>query len=174
MKKIILFISLIVLLAFLYSYKNNQYLIVPDESIRFRIIPNSNSVEDIFIKEKLHQSIEENLVSLSSSSIEETREKIESKIPQIEQNIRNVFNTYKYDKNFKVNYGLNYFPEKEYNGVLYKEGNYESLVISVGKAEGDNFWCVLFPPLCLIEASDSEEIEYKFFIKEIIDKFTHK
>ena len=66
---------------------------------------------------------------------------------------------------------MNYFPEKIYKGVKYPEGNYESMVVEIGNASGDNYWCVLFPPLCMIEAKESEDIEYKFFISEIINKF---
>ena len=75
--------------------------------------------------------------------------------------------------NYDINYGENYFPEKEYKGVSYEEGNYESLVITLGDGLGDNFWCVLFPPLCLLEAeeNDTNKIEYTSFIKEIIDKY---
>ncbi|MBO5530582.1 MAG: stage II sporulation protein R [Bacilli bacterium] len=60
--------------------------------------------------------------------------------------------------------------------MTYKEGNYESLVVTLGEGKGDNFWCVLFPPLCLLEAEDnsSSEIEYKFFVKELIDKYIKK
>ena len=85
--------------------------------------------------------------------------------------VKNILN--KYDTEYKINYGLNYFPEKNYKGVTYKEGNYESLVVKLGEGKGENFWCVLFPPLCLLEAeeSDKEEVEYKSFIKEIIDKY---
>ena len=51
---------------------------------------------------------------------------------------------------------------------------YESLVITLGTGEGDNWWCVLFPPLCLVEADENttSDAEYTFFIKEIIDKYT--
>ena len=62
-------------------------------------------------------------------------------------------------------------PEKEYKGVKYKEGYYESWVITLGEGEGNNWWCVLFPPLCLVEAEEADEVEYKFFIKELIDKY---
>ena len=56
--------------------------------------------------------------------------------------------------------------------IKYKEGNYESLVVTLGDGSGDNFWCVLFPPLCLLEAEDTNnEVEYKFFVKELIDKY---
>ena len=78
------------------------------------------------------------------------------------------------DYSYNINYGLNYFPEKEYNGKTYKEGKYESLLVTLGKGEGNNWWCILFPPLCLVEAEESEEeVEYGFFLKNIIDKFLH-
>ena len=72
-----------------------------------------------------------------------------------------------------MNYGINYFPEKKYKGVIYEEGYYESLVITLGKGNGENWWCVLFPPLCLMEGEDNntDEVEYKSFVKEMIDKY---
>ena len=73
-----------------------------------------------------------------------------------------------YDTDYEVDFGYNLFPEKKYKGVVYKEGYYESVVVTLGKGEGNNWWCVLFPPLCLMETDESnlEEIEYKSFIKE--------
>ncbi len=70
-----------------------------------------------------------------------------------------------------VKYGMNYFPEKIYKGEKYPEGEYESMVIEIGEHSGDNYWCVLFPPLCMIDAEESEEAEYSFFISEMIKKF---
>ena len=72
-------------------------------------------------------------------------------------------------ESFHINYGKNFFPEKTYEGEIYAEGEYESLVITLGKGEGDNFWCVLFPPICFIE--EDENVEYKSFLKELIDKY---
>ena len=69
---------------------------------------------------------------------------------------------------FNISYGQNYFPSKEYKGMTYKEGNYNSLIIKLGRGEGLNFWCVLFPPLCLI---DEDTESYPSLIKEIINKY---
>ena len=67
---------------------------------------------------------------------------------------------------------MNYFPEKEYKGVVYEEGEYESLVITLGNGLGENFWCVLFPPLCLLDTEEEpENVEYTSFVKEVIDKY---
>ena len=45
------------------------------------------------------------------------------------------------------------------------------MVIKIGGASGDNYWCVLFPPLCMMEAKETDKVEYKFFIEEIINKY---
>ena len=60
---------------------------------------------------------------------------------------------------------------KEFLG--YNAGNYESLVIKLGKAKGNNFWCVLFPPLCMVEEDKSlkGKVEYKSYVKELLDKY---
>ena len=75
-------------------------------------------------------------------------------------------------EDFTIKYGINYFPEKVYKGTTYKSDNYESLVITLGNGEGENWWCVLFPPLCLIDAEENEEnINYEFIVKKIIKHF---
>ena len=102
---------------------------------------------------------------------EEARKIIKDNINELDSNVKKVLEKEKYNKNYTISYGQNYFPEKEYKGVKYKEGYYESLVITLGEGEGNNWWCVLFPPLCLVEAEEADEVEYKFFIKELIDKY---
>ena len=56
---------------------------------------------------------------------------------------------------------------------MYPAGNYDSLVITLGKGAGSNFWCVLFPPLCLLdnEKEDVGEVDYKFYVKKLLDRF---
>ena len=72
-----------------------------------------------------------------------------------------------------ISFGKNYFPSKEYQGVIYPSGEYESLVITLGSGIGKNWWCVMFPPLCLLEAKNNQtdDINYKFYVKEILEKY---
>lgn len=171
MKKALIFLAAISICIVLMN-KNEDYVIVPNDSIRFRIIPNSNTLEDLNMKEKVKEEISSVINNIEkSNNINETRQNIVENIPIIENKINTLFNKENYNKTFNINYGMNYFPEKIYKGVKYEEGNYESMVIEIGKSSGDNYWCVLFPPLCLIDAEESEEVEYKFFITEIIKKF---
>lgn len=170
MKKILILLALISIIL-LYTNKTEEYVIVPNESIRFRIIPNSNTPEDLYMKEEVKEGISDIITSLSKENINETRTNIVNNLPLLRNKVQNVFDENNYNQNFSINYGINYFPEKTYKGVKYQSGNYESMVVSIGNASGDNYWCVLFPPLCMMEAKESEKVEYKFFIKEIIDHF---
>ena len=116
------------------SISSKQKLLIPDESIRFRIIANSNEEADQAMKMLIKKDLEKELFSKIASS--------------------------------------KYFPSKEYKGVNYNSGDYESLVISLGESKGNNWWCVLYPPLCLLESESNnmEENEYKLYIQEILDK----
>lgn len=173
MKKIILIMSAILVLFALINKQEEDYYVIPEEAIRLRIIANSNSVEDQYIKNKVKINIEEELKNTIStnSSIETSRLNIIKSIPKYEKIINDTFLKEEYKKEFSIDYGYNYFPEKEYKGVIYEEGKYESLLITIGEGKGDNWWCVLFPPLCTLEVEEREDIEYRFFIKDIFDKY---
>lgn len=171
MKKIILILTLIIA-VFIYKETKNNEVIIPDTAIRLRVIPNSNSVLDQNMKNKVKKYLENNTYNLikDEDSKEVAREKIKNNIPKTKEDIEQIFNENNYNMNFSINYGLNYFPEKEYRGLKYEEGYYESVVISIGKAEGDNWWCVLFPNLCLVDLENTNDVEYKSWIVEKINK----
>ena len=148
-------------------------LVIPDEAIRIRIIPNSNSSFDQDIKLKVKEKLEITMFDLlkDAKSSDEARKIIQDNLELVDKDVKKILSLENYDKGYEINFGMNYFPEKEYKGVKYKEGYYESLLITLGKGEGDNWWCVLFPPLCLIEGEDAEDVEYKSLVMEILDKY---
>ncbi len=171
MKKTILFLTIIV--AFLiYNELKEDTVIIPDTAIRLRVIPNSNSSLDQSMKNKVKEYLENNTYQIlkEEDNIEEARKIIKDNIPELEENITKIFNDNNYNMNYTVNYGYNYFPNKEYRGIKYNEGYYESIVISIGEAQGDNWWCVLFPNLCLIDLEQKNNVEYKYWIVETINK----
>lgn len=167
MKKII--ISLFIVTILLLANKNNTKVLIPDNAIRFRIIANSNSIEDQKEKIEIRNELEPIIADIlnNSDSKEETKNEIDLNMNEI----NNVIN--KYNSNYDINYGLNYFPEKNYKGVTYKAGNYESLVVTLGDGLGDNWWCVLFPPLCLLEANenDYDDITYTSYLQELLNEY---
>lgn len=171
MKKISIVLLIVIILIL--SNTKARANIIPDEAIRFRVIANSNSDYDQEIKMLVKDSVEKKLYKLlkNTKGIDSAREIINANIDDIDNVVNKTLKDNNYDKEYNINFGMNYFPEKEYKGVTYDEGYYESLVITLGSGEGNNWWCVLFPPLCLLEAEESDEVEYKFFIQELIDKY---
>ena len=169
MKKIIVLLFFITVLISLTS-GNTSGILIPSDAIRFRIIANSNSLEDQTTKINIRKEIEPVFAEIleSSTSKEETKKLINQNIPRFEEIIES------YNVEYSIDYGNNFFPEKEYKGIIYPEGNYESLVITLGSGLGENWWCVLFPPLCLLEASEEESANtnYTFYIKEVLEKFS--
>ena len=127
----------------------------------FKIITDINDINYFYFKQVLTDLIDSKLVGSNTKEEEQTH--IINSIPIMKDKIEKLVP----EGNYDINYGLNYFPEKTYEGKTYPAGEYESLVITLGSGEGDNFWCILFPPLCMID----EEVEYKSFIKESLSKF---
>lgn len=173
MKKI--YFLVIAIFVFLTSVKADNY-IIPKEAIRLRVVANSNSEEDQDIKYKVKEVLEIKMYNLLKDikGVNEAKQIIGDNIENIKENINSYLLSNNYSNDFDVNFGSNYFPKKEYRGVIYEEGYYESLVVTLGSGEGNNWWCVLFPPLCLLEAKETEEktkTEYKFFIQELFEKY---
>jgi len=169
MKKVMLVMFAILIVFVVYKKVYADSVIVPDSSIRLRVIPNSNSSYDQAMKQVVRDYLESDVYDMfkDTNNIDDAREIINDNLNKININIQNNFDKYNYDMSFNVNYGYNYFPEKEFKNVVYEEGYYESIVVSIGEARGDNWWCVLFPNLCLVSEDD---VEYTSLVKEIINK----
>ena len=169
MKRKIFLILLGLVIISVYS-QNQTEILIPDSSIRLRVIPNSNEAKDINIKEQVKDYLETDIYTIlkDTNNIETARNIINNNLPKIENNIDNIFKDNNYNIPYQVNFGYNYFPEKTYQGKTYEAGDYESLVIYIGEAKGDNWWCVLFPNFCLIDIN--EDTEYKLYFKELINK----
>mgnify|MGYP004562317739 FL=1 len=173
MKKTIFILITIFLIYYIIGVASEEIIKIPDEAIRFRVIANSNSTQDQDVKYKVKDEVESYMASILQNvdNIDESRAIISTNLDNISNKVTNVFNRNNYKLNYVVNFGLNYFPKKEFKGITYDEGYYESLVITIGEGKGNNWWCVLFPPLCMLEAEESTDVEYKSFVKEIVDKY---
>ncbi|MDD2519242.1 MAG: stage II sporulation protein R [Bacilli bacterium] len=173
MKKGILLILIVTVMYLSLSNSYDNKFIIPNEAIRLRVIPNSNSNADQSIKNKVSTKLQHSMIKLLSNttSINEARSIIKGNLNNIDKEIGTLLKQENYNLKYNINFGDNYFPEKTYKGVTYEEGYYESVKVTLGEGLGDNWWCVLFPPLCLIEAEESTEVEYKFFVKELIKKY---
>ena len=147
--------------------------LIPDDAIRVRVIANSNDDYDQKIKYEVKDIVEDDMYKLLNNvtNLDIARNKIRSNLNIVEDDIDTYLKNKNYNLGFDINFGYNYFPKKEFKGITYKEGYYESVVVTLGSGNGDNWWCVLFPPLCLIEVEESTDVEYTSLVKEIVDKY---
>ena len=174
MKKIIIILLAVLSIVMVYNnFNKSENIKIPDSAIRFRVLANSNSPRDQKIKEDVRDKMQKELYTLleNSKSIKEARGLINDNM----DNFNNILSKEMEDKDYSytIDYGMHEFPEKTYKGITYEAGEYESLLVTLGEGKGDNWWCVLFPPLCLMEAEETntDEVEYKSFLKEIIEKY---
>lgn len=166
MKRII--IGLFMFVVCLIGFKEKENIIIPDSAIRFRVIANSNDSNDQILKLSVKNEVEKELYKLlePAKNIEDARKIIKNNLETVDNILK------KYNVNYEISYGNNYFPVKKYKGISYDAGNYESLVIKIGEGLGKNWWCVLFPPLCLLDNQDNlDDVNYELYASKIINKF---
>lgn len=134
-----------------------------DEIVRFHVIANSNSQEDQNLKLKVRDDVIKMMNSelKSSRNINETKEIIKENIKEIEDTALSTLKAEGYSYPVKANLGMTWIPQKKYGQLTFPEGEYQALNIVIGEGKGQNWWCVLFPPLCFIEDSDKEENTYE-------------
>ena len=92
-----------------------------------------------------------------SKSQAEAVDAIEGVMPRIKEAAARVIEESGYDYSVDVLLGEEYYPTRTYESCAFPEGKYLSLRVLIGEGEGENWWCCLFPPLCLSAASDDGE-----------------
>ncbi len=140
--------------------------------LRLHIMANSNSMADQDIKLRVRDAVLD-LTGVKMSACEnlpQARVYIESNLETIMMTANKVLGQGGFTYSAKAKLGTFHFPEKKYQGITYPEGEYEALRITLGNGEGDNWWCVMFPPLCLTETEFpvDEETKITSFFAEFI------
>ena len=100
-------------------------------------------------------------------NLEESRQYIRDHLQEIEETAERIIRENGYDYTAKADLGVKWIPEKTYGQVTFPAGNYEALNITIGSGKGENWWCVLFPPLCLIGITPEEQEQMTEDVQEI-------
>lgn len=132
----------------------------PGDLIRFHVIANSDSEEDQLLKYSVRDEILKKVAPrlANSASLEESRAIItgmESELLEIASKV-----VADWGKNYKVSmdFGFHNFPTKSYGNIVLPSGEYEAVKIKIGEANGANWWCVLFPPICFVNVEESTTV----------------
>lgn len=153
-------LSLVVILLYTVVLPLSRDSGIYSSVIRLHVPANSNSSEDISLKMALKDS-----VCLYVEGMVEDCESVEEAARVLERNKADIkcFADVFLKKNgaeylSEVSFGKEYYPTRHYDKISLPAGEYLSLRISLGKGEGENWWCVMFPPACLSASTPDGEI----------------
>ncbi len=144
------------------------------EYLRIHIRANSNSEIDQSVKYKVRDAVVEAMIPLLSDC--QTKKQAENVISNnfsyIESVANNVLKTNGFNYISKARLANEEFPTRSYDGIVFEQGFYDALILDLGEAEGNNWWCVVYPPLCFLKTStNGEDAIYKSKLVEIIKSF---
>jgi len=160
-------IILIFLVNFTINGKNNNI-----DYIRLHIRANSDLPEDQALKYKVKDEVVKFLTPrlAECGNFDDVYRMIVSVQDELKDICQSVVYKNGYDYGARVTLKEEYFPTRYYDGYALEEGVYKALIIELGQGAGDNWWCVIYPPLCFLDAQDQDGgyIKYKSKIYELI------
>lgn len=176
MKKILIgVLGLVLILVLVLGVNtNNTYNNESTDILRIHVRANSNSMEDQQVKYKIKDALVDYLIPYLQEV--ETKQDVKNVVVKQKSNMQAVANNIlnKQGFNYKCNIKINNeeFPTRSYDGVVFESGFYDAVIVELGQAVGDNWWCVIYPPICFTSYSktNNQKVVYKSKIVEIIDK----
>ena len=169
MKKILNFfknskVKMVIILSFLlflytticaFSYAQNVSTDIANSVFRLHVIANSDSKEDQELKYKVRDSLINYMNSICANC--ENKQDAINLVTEHKDDFKQIAldtikdNGYSYDVNISI--GNFSFPTKDYGDISLPAGFYDALRVEIGEAKGQNWWCVMFPPLCFVDVS---------------------
>ncbi|MGL5067423.1 MAG: stage II sporulation protein R [Sarcina sp.] len=163
-KTIIGVIGFIILIGLFTGIKSNSVQAtggiesISEKIIRFHVLANSDTKEDQDLKLKIRDAVVK-FVSPSlknSKDIDESREILLGLQEEVIELAQKIIKEEGYDYSVDVELAMTNFPVKTYGNVTLPQGEYEAFRVLIGEAKGQNWWCVMFPPLCFIDMTKGQ------------------
>ena len=148
-----------------------------EQVFRFHVLANSDSEEDQALKMKVKEAIIAYMKQElpESDSVETTKKWARENLVQIQQVAAEIIAEEGYEYSVKAEVTTCDFPDKTYGDITFPAGEYEALRIEIGQAKGQNWWCVLYPNLCFIDAGHAVVPEKgKNELKEVLEEDTYE
>ena len=193
-KKLFVFLPLLLIFTLLFgslSYTNDASNDISTKVLRMHVLANSNSIDDqrlkIAVKNNILKSTQE--LFTDCDNLEESIEIAQSNTELIKASAQEVIKKYNKNYDVKVYVDNEFFDVREYKDFTLPSGNYNTLKIVIGEGKGKNWWCVMYPAVCISACSDdfdkaltkeekklitSKKYIPKFKILEIINKIKNK
>ena len=133
---------------------------IPEHVLRLHVLANSDSQEDQTLKLQVRDRILQESAGMLDGvrNKEEAEQRIRETLPALQRAAEDEIEQRGYTYPVTVELEQTYFPTREYEQVTLPAGTYEALRVCIGAAEGHNWWCVIFPPMCLPAAEEPQEL----------------
>lgn len=140
--------------------------------LRIHIRANSNSEADQNIKYQVKDILVEYLTPLltEGTTILKAKEIVKNQLLNLESITNKVLGENNFDYSSKALINNEVFPTRAYEEFVLESGYYDALIVNLGTGEGDNWWCVVYPPLCFV-GNESGKVVYKSKLVEIVEDF---
>ena len=137
------------------SYAQNISTNIADGVFRLHVLANSDSEEDQNLKYQVRDALLNYMNELCEKCT--TKQDAIRLVTENQENFKQIaldtINEQGYSYDVKINIGNFEFPTKNYGDISLPAGYYDALRVEIGKAKGQNWWCVMFPPLCFVDIS---------------------
>ena len=156
-KQISLLLLLLIIYVFIcaFSYVHAVSSNIQNSVFRLHIIANSDSTNDQNLKYLVRNKVLEYIKTISSNitSKKDFINLVYNNFDEIKKISEQVIHENGYNYTVKLNIGNFSFPTKQYGDISLPAGFYDALKIEIGNANGQNWWCVMFPPLCFVDVN---------------------
>lgn len=164
---VLLLAVFVIVMCGLFANKNDN-----SEILRIHIRANSNSNIDQTVKYQVKDAVVSVMLPILSEC--ETKEQAEKSLVENFDVIESVANKVLFQNGFsytaKAKLAREEFPARAYGQEVYDAGFYDALILELGEAQGDNWWCVVYPPLCFLQSNNSNDVQYTSKLVELIKK----
>lgn len=176
MKKIIYALTALIALIGIIMIVPNASAKTNADFLRIHIRADSNSQADQNVKYAVKTAVVDYLTPYLAQATDKQKAMsiVKSHLKGIEQVCDETLSQNGFNYTSKAKLTVEEFPDRSYNGVTLSAGVYDALIIELGSASGNNWWCVVYPPLCFVggESNGTNQIIYKSKLMEIIRQWT--
>ena len=147
-----------------------------DGTIRLHVIAASDSEEDQALKLTVRDALLEEITALTAKATDKESGEalITEHLDELESIVKETLEKEGCNDSVKVTLTIEYYPTREYDSLRLPAGEYSSLQVKIGAAEGKNWWCVLFPPVCTSSSKAEEAMAETGFSKNQIRLLTEE
>jgi len=147
------FLFVILIICIIYGGTTQKE--ISNNIVRLHIVANSDSAVDQKLKLKVRDAVLEHMHEKypDGATREEAAAYLKASLPLIKEIAAGVVKESGSDIEVNARYGVYPFPTKEYEGLVLPAGMYEAVRVELGSAKGQNWWCIMFPPLCVADAN---------------------